>query len=197
MKRLIITGFARSGTSMLADFLYRIGYDVGGVWNSKINAGREDENFSKIITTFQMNAFTEDLILFIEEEIKKIDNIVVKHPRVLYNPEFLRIWTNVYPDTSILVTYREPYFACKSKELTGNIGYFNNFSPAELDEKFNKFIDVLIQLRIKHHILYFPDFLTDYMKVYHSINSLGIRFDFDKGLVLWNSLVDLNKVHFK
>ena len=193
----MITGFARSGTSLLAKFLTEIGYDLGGTWNDEINAGYEDENFSKIITTYQMNSFTEDLIIFIENEIKKIDKMIVKHPRVLYNPEFLRIWTNVYPETSVVVTYREPYHVFQSKQKTGNVGYFNNFSPSELDSKFHKFIDTLIHLRIKHHILYFPDFLTDYDKVYHSMHSLGIRFDKDKGRQTWYEIIDFGKVHFK
>ena len=197
MKRMIITGFARSGTSLLAKFLTEIGYDLGGFWQEEINAGYEDEGFSKIITTYQMNAFTEDLILHIENEIKKLDKIVVKHPRVLFNPEFLRIWNYIYPDTSILVTYREPYHALQSKHSGGNIGYFSNLSPSELDKKFNVFIDILIQLRMKHHILYFPDFITDYDKIYHSIHALGLRFDKDHGRNIWNRIVDLNKVHFK
>lgn len=196
MKKLIITGFFRSGTSLLAKFLSEVGYNTGGDWNESINAGYEDENFSKIVTTFQMNSFTEDLILHIVEEIKKVNNIVIKHPRVLFNPEFLRIWTLVYPDTSFLVTYREPIYSLQSKNKYGNFGYFSNFSSSELDNKFHTFIDTLLHLRLKYHILYFPDFLSDYNKVYHSISALGIHFDKEKGYKVWNNIVDLEKVHF-
>ena len=197
MKKLIITGFHRSGTSLLAKFLNMCGYDTGGSWNSEINAGYEDEQFQKICTTFQNNAFTEDLILFLEKEIQKIDKIVLKHPRLLMNPELLRIWTNIYPKTSVLVTYREPIHSLESKKSYGNLGYYTNFSPSELDKKFFEFIDTLIHLRIKHHILYFPDFITDYEKVYHSISALGLHIDKDKGRNIWYSIVDPNLVHFK
>jgi len=196
-KKLIITGFARSGTSLLAQFLNKIGYDTGGSWSPEINAGLEDEQFQKIVTTFQNNAFTEDLILFLEIEIKKINKIVVKHPRLLVNPELLRIWTNVFPNTRILITYREPLYALESKKSHGNLGYYTNFSPAEMDEKFRIFIDTLIYLRIKHHILYFPDFIEDYNMVYHTISSLGIYIDRDKGRNIWYSIIDPNLVHYK
>lgn len=196
MNRMIITGFARSGTSVITQFLNIMGYDTGGIWNSELNAGFEDEQFQKVLTTFQMNAQTEDLILFLIEEIKKIDKNVVKHPRVIFNPEFMRIWTLVYPETSVLVTYREPFHALQSKNKHGNHGYFTNFSSSELDNKFHTFIDILVHLRIKHHILYFPDFLSDYNKVYHSISALGIHIDKDKGRNIWNNLIDVNLVHY-
>ena len=197
MKKMIITGFARSGTSLIMNFLQKLGYDTGGSWNSEINAGFEDDSFQKIVTTYQMNALTEDLILFLEKEIQKIDKIVLKHPRLLMNPELLRIWTNIYPQTSVLVTYREPIHSLESKKSLGNLGYYTNFSPLELDVKFHTFIDTLIHLRIKHHILYFPDFLENYNEVFHSLHSLGIHFNKDKGRNIWANLVDLNKVHFK
>lgn len=196
MKKMIITGFHRSGTSVLTKFLHFLGYNTGGSWNDELNAGFEDEDFQKIVTTFQMNPFSEDLVLFLEKEIEKIDRIILKHPRLLMNPELLRIWTNIFPNTSILVTYREPLHALESKKIHGNLGYYTNFSPTELDEKFKVFINTLINLRIKHHILYFPDFLTDFNKVYHSISSLGIHIDRDKGRNVWDSIIDLNKVHF-
>ena len=197
MKKLLITGFARSGTSLIAGFLSKLGYDTGGFYNSEINAGFEDESFQKIVTTYQMNALTEDLILFLEKEIQKIDKIIVKHPRLLMNPELLRIWTNIYPETSVLVTYREPIYALESKKSLGNLGYYTNFSPSELDVKFHTFIDTLIHLRIKHHILQFPNFIYDYEEVFHSISSLGIHIDKDKGRNIWYSIVDPNLVHFK
>ncbi len=192
-----MTGFARSGTSLISKFLNLCGYDTGGSWNEKIMAGYEDEQFQKIVTTYQMNNnFSEDFILFIEKEIQKIDKIVVKHPRLLMNPELLRIWTNIFPETSVLVTYREPLHALESKKSHGNLGYFTNFSPSELDEKFHQFIDTLIHLRIKHHILYFPDFLTEYNEIFHAISSLGIHIDKDKGREIWANLADLNLVHY-
>ncbi len=197
MKKLIITGFHRSGTSLLAKFLNICGYNTGGEWNDSINAGFEDDSFQKIVTTYQMNANTEDLILFLEKEIQKIDKIVLKHPRLLMNPELLRIWTNIYPKTSVLVTYREPIHSLESKKSLDNLGYYTNFSPSELDVKFHTFIDTLIHLRIKHHILYFPDFIYDYEKVYHSISALGIHIDKDKGRNIWYSIVNPNLVHFK
>lgn len=196
MKKLIITGFARSGTSLLANFLNLCGYDLGGSWDSKLEAGFEDEQFQKICTTFQMNSLTEDLILFLQEEIKKIDKIVLKHPRVLYNKEFIRIWTTIFPDTSVLVTYRTPFFALESKRKTGNLGYFTNLSPSELDLKFHEFISQLIHLRIKHKILYFPNFIYDYDTVYHSISGLGIHIDKDRGRSVWANLADPSLVHY-
>ncbi len=197
MNRLLISGFPRSGTSLLTKFLNLCGYNTGGSWNSEMNAGYEDEQFQKIITTWQMNAKTEDLILFLEKEIAKMDKLVVKHPRLLVNPELLRIWTYIFPDTRILVTYREPYHALQSKNKEGNLGYFSNISPAELNEKFHKFIKILIELRIKHHILYFPNFTENYEEVYHAISSLSIHIDQDKGRNIWNNLVDFNKIHYK
>ena len=196
-KKLIITGFARSGTSLITKFLNFNGYDTGGNWVEEDNAGYEDEDFQKLITTFQMNAKTESLILFLINEIKKIDKMVIKHPRVLFNPEFMRIWTLVYPDTCMIVNYREPLHALKSKNISGNIGYFTNISTSELDTKFHSFIDILINLRIKHHILYFPDFLNDYDELYHVISSLGIYIDKSKGRKIWNEIVDFDKVHYK
>ena len=197
MKKMIITGFARSGTSLLAKFLNMCGYDTGGEWVPELNAGFEDEQTQKIVTTFQNNPFSEELIIFLTEEIKKINKLVVKHPRFLMNPEIMRIWSNIFPETSVIVTYREPLHALESKKSHGNLGYYTNFSPSELDEKFHVFIDTLIHLRIKHHILYFPDFIYDYEKVYHSISALGIHIDKDRGRNIWYSIVDPNLVHFK
>lgn len=196
MRKLIITGFARSGTSLLTKFLNKLGYDTGGVWNPEINAGFEDENVQKIVTTFQSNPLSEELILFLEKEIKLIDKIVVKHPRFLMNPEIMRIWAYIYPETSVLVTYREPLHALQSKNSYGNLGYYTNFSPSELDKKFNDFIDILINLKVKHHILHFPNFLENYDEVYYSISSLGIHIDKDRGRNIWHNIVDFNKVHY-
>ena len=196
MKHLLITGFARSGTSLLAKFLHSLGYDTGGGWDSENNCGYEDEQFQKICTTFQMNSFTEDLILFLENEIRKVDKIVMKHPRLILNPKLLKIWTYIKPDLSILITYREPIYAIQSKNKITNLGYYNNFSPSELDIKFHEFISQLIHLRIKHKIIYFPNFIYDYEEVYHSISSLGIHIDKDKGRSIWHSIVDPNLVHY-
>ena len=197
MKKLIITGFARSGTSLLTQFLNLCGYDTGGSWNPEMNAGFEDEQVQKIVTTFQNNPLSEELILFLEGEIKKVDKMVVKHPRFLMNPEILRIWINIFPDTRILVTYREPIYALESKKSHGNLGYYTNFSPSELDQKFKTFLNILIDLKIKFHTLYFPNFLENYDEIYHAISSLGIHIDKDRGRNIWNNLVDFGKVHFK
>lgn len=196
MKKLIITGFARSGTSLLAKFLNKLGYDTGGEWNPELNAGFEDENVQKIVTTFQSNPLSEELILFLEKEINLIDKIVVKHPRFLMNPEIMRVWTNIHQEISVLVTYREPLHALESKKSCGNLGYYTNFSPSELDKKFNDFIGILINFKVKHHILYFPNFLENYEEVYHAISSLGIHIDKDKGRNIWYSIVDPSLVHY-
>jgi len=196
-KKLIITGFARSGTSLLTQFLNLCGYATGGSWSPEINAGFEDEQTQKIVTTFQNNPLSEELILFLEKEIEKVDKMIVKHPRFLMNPEILRIWTNIFPDTRILVTYREPIHALESKKRHGNLGYYTNFSPSEMDVKFKTFLNILIDLKIKFHTLYFPNFLENYDEIYHAISSLGIHIDKDRGRNIWNNLVDFGKVHFK
>lgn len=196
-RHLFITGFYRSGTSLLTQFLNLMGYYTGGNFNSEIKAGFEDEKIQQIVTTWQMNSLSEDLILFIEKEIDKVENLVMKHPRLLFNPDLLKIWTIVKPNLSVLVTYREPIHALESKKSLGNLGYYTNFSPSELDEKFHQFIDALIHLRIKHHILYFPDLLNQYDEIYHAISSLGIHIDKDKGRLIWANLADSNLVHFK
>src|SRR3989337_3441294 len=195
-KHLFITGFFRSGTSLLTKFLHDLGYNTGGSGNDSINAGFEDEQVQAVLTTFQNNPFSEELILFLEKEIAKIDKIVMKHPRLLFNPNILKIWTVVKPNISVLITYREPLHALESKKSHGNLGYYTNFSPAELDEKFKVFINTCINLRIKHHILYFPDFLSEYDEIYHAISSLGIHIDKDRGRSIWYNLVDFNKVHY-
>lgn len=197
MNHLFVTGFPRSGTSLIMDFLQRLGYDVGGSWNKEISAGWEDEQFQKIVTTMLMNSQTEDLILLLEKEIAKIDKIIVKHPRLLLVPNLLKIWLNVKPNLSGLILYREPLHALASKKSLGNLGYYTNFSSSELDIKFHEFISQLIHLRIKHKIIYFPNFIYDYEEVYHSISSLGIHIDKDKGRSIWHSIVDPNLVHFK
>ena len=194
--KLLVTGFARSGTSLIMNFLQKLGYDTGGSWNSEINAGFEDEHFQKIVTTFQNNSLSEELILFIEKEIEKVDKIVVKHPRLLMVPELMKIWLYVHPDTSVLAIYREPYHALESKMKHSNLGYFTNCSPAELDEKFHEFISQLIHLRINHKILYFPNFIYDYDTVYHSISGLGIHIDKDRGRSVWANLADPSLVHY-
>ena len=127
LKRLLITGFPRSGTSLIAKFLNLVGYDTGGSWNSEINAGFEDDSFQKIVTTYQSNPLSEELILFLEKEIAKVDKIVIKHPRFLMTPKLMRIWTYIHPETSVLVTYREPYHAIESKKKHSNLGYYTNY----------------------------------------------------------------------
>ena len=194
---MIITGFARSGTSLITQFLNKIGYDTGGDWHSELNAGFEDEQAQLIVTTFQCNPLSEELILFLVKEIEKVDKMIVKHPRFLMVPELLRIWQGVFPDVAVLVTYREPLHALQSKKSHGNLGYYTNYSPAELDKKFHTFINTLIHLKIRHHIVYFPDFLSEYDEIYHAISSLGIYVDKDRGRSLWSNLVDPTKVHFK
>src|SRR4030067_3326378 len=141
--KLIITGFPRSGTSLITQFLNKIGYDTGGSWNNDLNAGFEDEQTQLIVTTFQCNPLSEELILFMVKEIEKVDKLIVKHPRFLMVPELLRIWQGVFPDVTVLVTYREPLHALQSKKSHGNLGYYTNYSHAELDKIFHTFIDTL------------------------------------------------------
>ena len=197
MSKMIITGFARSGTSLLAGFLKLLGYDVGGTYNELLKAGWEDEQTQKIVTTFQCNPFSEELILCMVKEIEKVDKMIVKHPRFLMVPELLRIWQGIFPDITVLITYREPFYALQSKKSHGNLGYYTSYSPAELDEIFHTFVDTLLHLRIKHHVIYFPDFLSEYDEIYHAISSLGIHIDKDRGREIWHNLVDFDKVHFK
>ena len=66
-RHLIITGFARSGTSVLAQFLNLCGYDTGGSWNSELNAGFEDEHFQKNYHNFSKQSIIRRINLAFNE----------------------------------------------------------------------------------------------------------------------------------
>lgn len=197
--RLIITGYARSGTSFLARFITKMGYPTGGVWDDKIDGGMEDAQVGLINGNLQ-RTFTNNRVLpedkkqLICSQIRVIDRVVIKHPRFITHPDIIKVWHEANPAIKLLVTTRNPEDCIKSVRRVKNK---NVWTVAELTKQHKEFLEAVKELKIEHRIIHFPYFLHSYESVYQCFSDLGIKFDKNKGEKMWNKMVDFKKVHFK
>lgn len=198
---IIITGPGRSGTSVLAQFCLKMGYDPGGSWHDRVDAGLEHPRVAVINDALNREAkltgaVTQALALHCEE-MRSLDLTVVKDPRFTFHPAILRAWHSVRDDLKVLMTYRTPEHSVASrKRHARDLILKNKTNPDVLRCDFANVIETMLDLDIPFAMLLFPNFLTKYENVHRAFETLGMPFDLEKGREIWAATVNMEKVHF-
>jgi len=199
---IIITGPGRSGTSVLAQFCLKMGYNPGGSWYDCVDAGMEhprvaainDALFLEVTRTGAVQKTLDEH----REEMRSLDLTVVKDPRFTFHPAILRAWHSVHSDLKVLVTYRTPEHSIASrKRHASDLVHKHKRHPNVLRCDFANVIEAMLDLDIPFSILLFPNFLKQYAHVYEAFENLGMPFDHDAGQDVWNTLVNMEKVHVR
>jgi len=199
---IIITGPGRSGTSVLAQFCLKMGYNPGGSWYDCVDAGMEhprvaainDALFLEVTRTGAVQKALDEH----REEMRSLDLIVVKDPRFTFHPAILRAWHSVRSDLKVLVTYRTPEHSIASRQRHArDLVHKHKRHPDVLRCDFANVIEAMLDLDIPFSILLFPNFLKQYPHVYEAFEILGMPLHHDAGQEVWNTLVNLEKVHVR
>jgi len=200
---IIITGFARSGTSFLALFFKNVGFKVKGSFNKNIDGGMEG---IQSCHTFHLVKVKVKEVVSKETILDKIKSCqeeerVVKNPRFLDQHELgletFKYWNLVYPNIRVILMKRDFENSIKSFNRIKNNKFTDIKSEVSKRKKtWDIFYNYLIEKSIKFTVLDFPDILKNYDSFYSQVKNVGIEFDEVKGREIWNKQVDFTKVHF-
>jgi len=199
---LVITGPGRSGTSVLGQFCLKMGFNPGGEWCEAIDAGMEHPRVATINDAIYREArttgsVTQSLATY-RNEMVSLDLAVVKDPRFTYHPKILNAWISVRSDITVLLTYRNPEQSIASRKRHKRFLFIKHKArPEALKCDMADSIELLLDNEVPYSVLLFPNFLNQYEKVYTALTQLGLRFDRDAGELVWTSLVDDSRVHFR
>ncbi len=198
---LVITGPGRSGTSVLARFCQQMGYDPGGAWCERVDAGLEDERVVRIndalVRSAARGADIDHIVSTYREPMADIRRAVVKDPRFTFHPHVLRAWQAARGDLRVLYTYRTPEHCLRSRQRVPDMLMMRHArkAPHVLRHDLADSIEVLLDLDIPFRFLLFPKFLTGFEQVHAALCELGIEVPYAEGLDVWRTIVDYKKVH--
>ena len=201
---LIITGLGKTGTSMIARFCYLIGYDLGTTsWdNREMSLCGMEHPVSMDINNSIMGKITKQTDKEIEIKIKSIKNQVIKDPRFTRRRgKIVKTWHKIRKDFKFIILNRD-YSAMADRSIyTQSIPnpekIFDKNKLIEQNKKrFDTFLNVINKLKIPYKIIIFPDFLDQYNLIYEYLHWGGLKFDYNKGELIWNQWADKSKVHF-
>jgi len=199
---LIITGPGRSGTSVLALFCQKMGYEPGGAWHESVDAGLEFPRVVEINDAMNRElretGETTRTLAAHGEEMCALDFKVIKDPRFTFHPGVLRAWHTVRPDLSVLITYRKPEHCLASRQRSAkNLMVKDRTQADNIRRDLANTLEVLLELDIPYRLLLFPHFLDQYDRVRAAFEDLGLPIDPDTGAQAWSRIVNRDKVHFK
>lgn len=203
---LAITGTGRSGTSLMAWFCREMGYDPGGQWQSRINAGMEKGVFTTMNRAIWQNGGAN------ARQRKRILNYgrpTFKDPRLMIYPEALQEWIALRPDLGLLILFRPMAHVAASAERhpkwfkrraeTRNVNDMRD--DDHMNWRYRQFYECLctaVASKVPMRLLTFPEFLEDYDAVHEALTTVGgLEIPYEEGKQCWDRLVDLDKVHIK
>lgn len=194
---LIITGTGRCGTSVLAEFCRRCGYETGGSWSERRNAGREHLTVVSVNERLHSMLCKEEAVDLenCAAAVRSIKAAVIKDPRFLWHPQIIWYWRKWRPNLRVLLL-------CRHFEdvVSSGVQYLDpHYSRSADDHRnhFAEFVLMLVEHAIPFQCLAFPAFLRQFDRVYTALTGFGqLRIDRNEGRALWDDVIDLNKVHF-
>lgn len=215
----IITGLGRCGTSILIKYLHEVGFNLGHniAWHREVNAGFELSSFYTIVdwmyesnlkkgnpinlnnpmqgNYWKGSSYKEAITTFDtdKKQCKKSNKIdVVKDPRITWHPDLIQALWDCRKDFKLIICHRKPENVLRSRNNLPD--RFEDPKPrTELNHykiDFCDFYTRVLELEIPHIILYFPNFLKNYDQTYDKLNSIGLKFDKEKGKKKWDELID-------
>jgi len=205
---LVITGTQRSGTSMTAQYLTKMGINVGSdLWHDDINGGLENIDIclwyrKKLkIPDFPFSDLPEkeDFI-----DLKDMDLKAVKFSFLLMQPELVRIWLKERhgKKDKFLVLMRNLHDVFKSKRSTPerrerfkkDTAILNQNVPM-LYQNFHHSLQLLAAAHADVRLFSFPDicYNLDLPKTLYIWGGIP-EANSPKGHLEWENLVDHNKI---
>jgi hypothetical protein len=203
---LLITGTQRTGSTLLASFLQRCGYEFTGD-NDSVGA-HDDANISmeyrRILNdpTFPWSNYPSERASFPLPRLRYLDYEMAKWPFLMMDPKLMEIWIQERGgrDKLLILVRGMEHVVLSKKNTSARVRQFSTdsdrlkLSAERLKQNwFDCFMLVLSQ-RIEHRILKFPEFTRDFESVFDAVSEWG-------GLPLppdcvdiWNEVFDEQKI---
>lgn len=196
---LIITGPGRSGTSLLALFCERMGFDPHGEWHEGVDAGMEDPRVVRInldiIKEYAQTGKYDKALARHGETIRSFEQEIIKDPRFSLFPFTLKAWFAIRNDLTILLTYRNPEESIASRRRLNRALKFRGMSPDMVRKGFADTLELLLRERVPFELLLFPYFLDQFDEVFTAFQNLGLKMDKDHASQVWSAVIDKSKIH--
>jgi len=215
---LIVTGLGRCGTSLMIDFIGRVGVEIArdhmsfdknkraglefapaysinrDLFTDFISYGKKIDVDKVIDTPYFGKISYRDRILKIGED-PPVD--AIKDPRFMWHPDIIETWYKVRgKDIKVLILHREfeevILSRLKAGWKDGDPKRRKNINELKID--FAEFMTRILKLGIAYSILYYPNFLKEYDSVYKALSHLDINFDKEEGKSIWSDLVNMDFV---
>lgn len=206
---LLITGMQRCGTSVLASYLYKLGYDLGTkFWHDEINGGLESPDICKEYQKFlddklfPFNDFNNSVEKREYTNLNDLNYQVQKFSFLLMNSNFVDYWYDCRGNSDnllILIRETENIFKSKKKDIKRYKRFLkdHNILKQTSNEMKINFYDSFLKI-IKYDfnfcVLKFPDYLEDYFKLYNTLRKLNFNIKYDKEG--WYNYIDMKKVSY-
>lgn len=196
--RLFITSPGRCGSSLLAEFCRRMGYDPGGDWCEVTASGREVQAVREIQGQL-MTGLTADA------QIRTLRHTVVKDCLLFRHPRLLDAWLEAIPDLSIVGTWRDPEAQWRSwgRKLTleGFPGRWEKDHPLaeyckRVEQERADFNTACSKRRVPIRWITYPDFCDQLPTVIRAI-SPPLLINRRRAGQVWGDLIDASKIHFR
>lgn len=190
---VIITGVGRCGTSLVAEYLQKIGFKTDAKnYYKEVNAGHESVKSVEISSFYIKNKLQNKPNKHLHEifAIGGIGLDFIKDPLFLVYPELIIEWHKRIP-VKVLMMRRDPVsitLSCMRSPTMSGPNYRNY--PEQIIEHENEFIKICQDNNIKLHQIQFPDVVDNPKPLFEALN---INRHIDKGF--WKLIADKNKVH--
>lgn len=216
---LVITGTGRCGTSLLAEFCRRLGYDVGGSWNRRSNAGLEHPQVVRLneglaVAQAAGEPALEAYLAEQAEAMRQLALPVVKDPRFV-SLGTAAAWLRVRSDLRWLVCLRPLASSVKSArrylrgarrgvrregvppELRGFGGWTLGDHCRRTRWRLERFAETLREHAAPVATLRFPEFTREPARVVRALGAFGgLDVPLSRARDVWAELVDPDLVHF-
>jgi len=205
---IIICGTQRCGTTLLASYFIKEGFDLGTrFFHGDINGGYENPDicmfYRKILKKpdFPFADFIKNIEKRKYLHIKELDKYnIIKFSFLLMNPIFVDILYKYRSNKDkLLILFRPAEEVIESK--TKNIVRIQRFAldcdylkqdPIELKLNWYDSFTKVLRYGFDYQILLFPQFINDYFKIISILNKWGVNLN--PNVELWNKHIDINKI---
>jgi hypothetical protein len=210
---IIVTGLGRCGTSFLMKYLRAMGFGLGNAinWSEPMRAGLElSSSFSinremyihyihagkpiDLDYTYRHTYWDcsyREAIQQVDTDPRQVPVDVIKDPRFTWHPDILKAWWESRQDFKLIICHRKIEDIYKSrKAMKPHQDDPKRDELHEYKEDFADFITTVLELKIPHEFIFFPDFLYEFEKVWGVLDRMGLKHNFFKGKAIWESLID-------